>query len=140
MVVSQIRLKALAVMQRLLADAERQHGREGRAVLLPYGGREIDMEVDYTDADIGRALGASPATVAAWRARRQVPRGQRARRLVELSALVERLVRVLEPEYVPVWLNKPMPALDDDKPIDRIADGDYRSVSRIIAELESPTF
>jgi hypothetical protein len=27
-----------------------------------------------------------------------------------------------------VRLNKPNPALDDDKPIDRIAQGDYRSV------------
>ena len=93
-----------------------------------------------SDRDIARATGAGVSTVHAWTKRTRAPRGERAQRLVELSALVERLVRVLEPEYVPVWLNKPMPALDDDKPIDRIADGDYRSVSRIIAELESPTF
>jgi hypothetical protein len=37
-----------------------------------------------------------------------------------------------------VWLSKPVPALDDDKPIDRIAKGDYRSVARLISGIEDP--
>jgi hypothetical protein len=52
--------------------------------------------------------------------------------------LVERLARVIRPDYVPVWLSKPSPALDDDKPIDRIAQGDYRSVARLISGLDDP--
>lgn len=93
-----------------------------------------------SDADIARATGAGVSTVHAWVKRTRAPRGERAHRLVELSALVERLANVLDPDYVPVWLNKPMSALDDDKPIERIARGEYRSVSRIVAELESPTY
>jgi uncharacterized protein (DUF2384 family) len=51
---------------------------------------------------------------------------------------VERLVRVIEPSYVSVWMRKPIPMLDDDKPLDVIAAGDYRRVSRVISSLESP--
>jgi hypothetical protein len=71
-----------------------------------------------------------------WLARRSAPTGVRAERLAELSSLVERLARVIRPTYIPVWLNKPIPALDEDKPIDRIAIGDYRSVARLISGIE----
>jgi len=40
-------------------------------------------------------------------------------------------------EDIPVWLVKPVEALDDDKPIDVIARGDYRQVARLIAGLEA---
>ena len=62
----------------------------------------------------------------------------RAERLAELSAIVERLARVMDAAYVPVWMRKPVPLLDDDKPLDVIAAGDYRRVSRVLAGLESP--
>jgi hypothetical protein len=71
-----------------------------------------------------------------WLARRSAPSGARAERLAELSSLVERLALVIRPTYIPVWLNKPIAALDDDKPIDRIAKGDYRAVARLISGLE----
>jgi hypothetical protein len=54
------------------------------------------------------------------------------------SSLVERLARVIHPAYIPVWLSEPNPALDDDKPTDRIAQGDHRSVARLISGLEDP--
>jgi uncharacterized protein (DUF2384 family) len=101
---------------------------------------KIKARAPLTDADVARALGASPATVAAWRARRQVPRGQRARRLVELSALVERLAAVVEADYIPVWLNKPVPRLGNRAPADVLAAGGYEQVSGVIGELEYPTF
>jgi hypothetical protein len=46
----------------------------------------------------------------------------------------------MDPEYIPVWLRKPLVALGDDKPLDVLARGDYRRLSRLISELESPTF
>jgi uncharacterized protein (DUF2384 family) len=101
---------------------------------------KIKALAPLTDADIARALGASPATVAAWRARRQVPRGRRARRLVELSALVERLAGVIDPDYIPVWLNKPVPRLENRAPAAVLAAGGYEQVSGAIGELEYPTF
>ncbi len=57
---------------------------------------------------------------------------------IQLSSLVERLARVIHPSYISVWLNKPNPALDDDMPIDRIGQGDYRSVARLVSGLEDP--
>jgi len=47
-------------------------------------------------------------------------------------------MRVMDPSYISIWMRKPIPALDDRKPLDVIRDGDYREVSRIVAALESP--
>ena len=88
--------------------------------------------------DIARATGANETTVRAWLRGSRSPSGVRAERLAELSSIVERLARVMEPSYVPVWMRKPVPLLDDDKPLDVIAAGDYRRVSRVLASLESP--
>ena len=93
-----------------------------------------------TDADIARATGAAASTVRAWLAGTRVPTGERAERLLELSALVERLSRVIDPSYISVWLRKPVPALGDDKPLDVIGGGGYRRVAKLISALEeSPT-
>lgn len=93
-----------------------------------------------SDSDIARATGAAASTVRAWLAGTRGPTGQRAERLVELSALVERLTRVMDPSYIAVWLRKPVPALDDDKPLEVIGRGEYRRVAKIVSALEeSPT-
>jgi hypothetical protein len=91
-----------------------------------------------SDRQIGAATGAAPSTVRDWLARRSAPTGARAERVAELAAIVERLPRVMQPDYIPVWLAKPIEALDDDKPLDVIARGDYRKVARLISELEDP--
>ena len=90
-----------------------------------------------TTPDIARATGADETTVRAWLRDERSPSGTYAERLAELSSIVERLARVMQPTYVPVWMRKPVPLLDDDKPLDVIAAGDYRRVSRVIAGLES---
>ncbi|MGH3146858.1 MAG: hypothetical protein ACRDTR_13765, partial [Rubrobacter sp.] len=74
-----------------------------------------------SDRDIARATGAGVSTVGAWMRRTREPGGVRAERLAELSAVVERLSRVTESDYIPVWLRKPMVALDDEKPLDVLA-------------------
>jgi transcriptional regulator with XRE-family HTH domain len=89
-----------------------------------------------SDRDIARATGSGESTVRAWRSGQRNPSGVRAERLVELSSLVERLVRVMDAGYVAVWLRKPVAALGDAKPVDLIAQGDYRRVSRVVAALE----
>src|SRR5690348_3773846 len=89
-------------------------------------------------ADIARATGANETTARAWLRGSRSPSGVRAERLAELSSIVERLARVMEPAYVPVWMRKPVPLLDDDKPLDVLGAGDYRRVWRVIAGLEAP--
>ena len=93
---------------------------------------------NLTVPDISRATGAHATTVRAWLREERSPSGEHAERLAELSAIVERLARVMDPTYVPVWMRKPIALLDDDKPLDVIAEGDYRRVSRVIAGFESP--
>jgi hypothetical protein len=89
-------------------------------------------------SDMARATGANETTVRAWlRDGGRSPSGTYAERLAELSSLVERLVHVMQPEHVPVWMRKPVPLLDDDKPLDVIATGEYRRLSRVIAGLEA---
>jgi len=87
-------------------------------------------------ADLARATGADESTVRAWLNETRSPSGERAERLAEFSSVVERLAKVIRPDYIPVWLRKPNPLLDDEKPIDLVATGEYRSVSRVIAALE----
>jgi hypothetical protein len=88
------------------------------------------------DAEIARATGAAASTVRAWLAGTRAPTGERAERLVELSALVERLARVMDPSYIAVWLRKPVPALGDDKPLEVIGRGEYRRVAKLLSALE----
>lgn len=102
--------------------------------------QKIKALAPLTDVDIARATGSSASTVAAWRAHRHVPRGTRAHRLVELSAVVERLHSVMQADYIPVWLNKPVRRLEHRAPADVLASGGYEQVSGAIGELEYPTF
>ncbi len=90
-----------------------------------------------TVSDIARATGANETTVRAWLREDRSPSGAHAERLAELSVIVERLVQVMQATYVPVWMRKPIPLLDDDKALDVIAAGDYRRVSRVVAGLEA---
>ena len=69
---------------------------------------------------------------------RSEPTGARAERLIELAEMIKRLALVLRPESIPVWLQRPILALDDEKPIEIIARGEYRRVAKLIAEIEYP--
>jgi transcriptional regulator with XRE-family HTH domain len=91
-----------------------------------------------SDDDIARATGAGRSTVNAWLRGSRRPSGERAERLAELSAIVDRLSLVMAPDYIPLWLRKPQAGLGDDKPIDVMARGEYRKVSSLVAALESP--
>jgi uncharacterized protein (DUF2384 family) len=66
------------------------------------------------------------------------PTGERAARLIELAEMADRLTRVMDPEHIPIWLNRPIEALDNDKPVELPARGDSRRVAQLIAELEYP--
>ena len=90
------------------------------------------------DVLLARATGAARSTARAWLAGRTSPSGRYADRVVELSEIVDRLARVVDPEYIPVWLTKPVEALGDEKPIDLIKRGSYKQVARVVAALEDP--
>jgi uncharacterized protein (DUF2384 family) len=98
----------------------------------------VHDEAHLSSEDIAAATGAAPSTARAWVALKRIPSGTRAQRIAELSSISERLLRVMDPEYIPVWMNKPVPALDDRKPIELISGGEYLRVARIVSALEEP--
>jgi DNA-binding transcriptional regulator YiaG len=110
-----------ALMSPLLEDAQRVHDTAG-----------------LSDRMIAAATGAKPSTVRGWLAGRSEPTGARAERLIELAEMIKRLTLILRPESIPVWLQRPILALDDEKPIELIARGEYRKVAKLIAEIEYP--
>ncbi len=100
--------------------------------------RRVHDQAQLSDRHIAAATGARPSTVRDWLSGRSAPSGARADRLVELGAMIDRLARVMQPEFIPIWLTRPIEALQDDKPVDVLARGDYRRIARLIAELECP--
>jgi transcriptional regulator with XRE-family HTH domain len=91
-----------------------------------------------SDTQVAQATGAAPSTVRDWFRGRSSPTGTRAERVAELAEIVDRLTRIIEPEYIPVWMSKPIEALDDRKPLHLIARGRARQVAKVISGLESP--
>jgi putative toxin-antitoxin system antitoxin component (TIGR02293 family) len=89
------------------------------------------------ESQISRAIGVNRSTVGAWLRRQRAPSGVRAERIAELSSIVSRASAVMRPEYIPVWLSKPVPALGFEKPMDLVARGDYRQVAELLGELET---
>jgi uncharacterized protein (DUF2384 family) len=87
---------------------------------------------------IAEAVGAAPSTVRDWFAGRSSPTGDRARRVAELGEITDRLARVIDADYIQVWLLKPIEALDDRRPIELLARGQARRVAQVISGLESP--
>ena len=91
-------------------------------------------------ADIARATGAAKATVTSWLRATRRPRAEHRDRLLELVTIADRLSEIMDDDQIALWLQKPLVALDDERPLDAIADGGYRRVSRVVAELENDSF
>lgn len=100
--------------------------------------RRVHRSACLSDRQIAAATGAKPSTVRDWLSGRSAPSGTRADRLVELAEMTDRLARVMQADYIPIWLNRPLEVLDDEKPVEVLARGDYRRVAKLIAELEYP--
>ena len=98
----------------------------------------IHRDAHLPDKLIAEAVGAKPSTVRDWLNGRSSPTGERARRVAELAEITDRLARVIDARYIPVWMLKPVEALDDRTPTELIAAGHARLVARLISGLESP--
>ena len=83
-----------------------------------------------SDREIAAATGAKASTVRDRLRGRSSPTGSRAARLIELGEVTDRLARLMDADYIL--------ALDDDKPVERLARGDYRSIATLVASLEYP--
>lgn len=85
-------------------------------------------------ADLALVLGATPRSVARWRAGTVLPRRAVEERLLELAAVLDAVrARAVEAETARLWLRRPHRELGYDRPLDRIAAGGFRD---LIAVLE----
>jgi len=100
--------------------------------------QRVHRSAQLNDRVIAAATGARPSTVRDWLNDRSTPTGSRAERLVELGEMTDRLTRIMDPGYIALWLNRPLQALGDDKPVELLARGEYRRVAQLVAELEYP--
>ena len=90
--------------------------------------------------DIARATGAEVGTVTSWARAKRQPSAAFRDRLLDLIAIVDRLSRTMDQKYIPLWLNKPLPALGDERPLVALGNGRYKEVSKLVAELENDSY
>ena len=97
-----------------------------------------DDIVDTTD--VARVLGSTVRSVARWQAAEVAPRRKSEERLLELKAVLDLARKHLRPESARLWLRSPNPELSYNKPVDLIADGEYRQViGALLAMAEGVT-
>jgi hypothetical protein len=100
---------------------------------------ELEDLFTYLDAkEVEQVTDSTPKTVRSWRSKDTAPMGVKLERLGELNAITQRLARLMKPDFIRVWLRTPVPLLDDEKPIELLTRGEYKKVSKLIANLESP--
>lgn len=90
--------------------------------------------------DVAQITGTTARSVNRWTTAKSAPRREAEDRLLELKAVVDTLRTVLREEPARLWLRSPNPELDWRKPLDLVADGDYRRViGAILAMAEGVT-
>jgi putative toxin-antitoxin system antitoxin component (TIGR02293 family) len=86
--------------------------------------------------DIARLLGTTNRSVARWQHDHVDPsRREHLDRLLELKAATDLALQVMPAASAAMWLRAPIPALDYDKPLDLIRDGEFRRVIAGLAAL-----
>jgi putative toxin-antitoxin system antitoxin component (TIGR02293 family) len=107
---------------------------------LPQRLRNAVQQTDLDQADIARLLGTNPRTVARWLKDQTEPRPEARRRLLEVVAVLEHLSGVLQPQAAHDWLFSPNAMLDHHKPVDLLAEGEFRRVLAMIDALAEGVF
>lgn len=85
---------------------------------------------------IAQAVGAKPRAVRGWLAGRSSPKADQARRLSELAEITERLARVIDVRFIPMWMVRPTADLDQRTPVEAMASGQGERVARLVSGLE----
>jgi uncharacterized protein (DUF2384 family) len=90
--------------------------------------------------DVAQVTGSTPRSVSRWANAGVAPRRESEDRLLELKAVVDQLRSVLRDEPARLWLRSPNPSLDWRKPLELVAEGDYRRViGAVLAMAEGVT-
>ncbi len=117
-----------------------RRGRSGAATVYAETIGRMSDRVRLRHEDVGRAVGASPRSVARWAEGKTGPRSKTRDRLFELSAVAQELGKVLKPDAGEAWLLTPNPMLDFDRPIELIPRGEYKRVLAAIEGMQDGVF
>ncbi|WP_420640236.1 antitoxin Xre/MbcA/ParS toxin-binding domain-containing protein [Candidatus Poriferisocius sp.] len=90
-----------------------------------------------TNAEIARATGVRERQVQNWASGQSRPRDVSRDRLVDVHYLVQQLAEVYKPEGVDIWLHARNRALDGERPIDLLAQGEFKLVLDAVNRLRS---
>jgi len=111
------------------------------AATFPERLRAAAAQTDLDQGDIAYLVGANPRTVARWLADGgSTPRTEIRRRALEVIAVLEQLSGVLTPQAGHDWLFSPNPMLGHEKPIDLLAEGEWRRVLGMVSALAEGVF
>lgn len=100
--------------------------------------RFVERVGELSDADAAKLLDAKTATVRSWRTGAREPGESATRRIFAMHDLFERIATIVQPERIPVWVRRPIPALDRRSVLDALEAGALRDVDAFVADLESP--
>lgn len=81
-----------------------------------------------TQAELGRAVGASLRTVQNWASGTTVPAGAKAQRLLDIQYIVRELRTTYTDEGVRIWLHSRNRNLGRRRPIELLTEGDFDAV------------
>jgi len=100
----------------------------------------LEQRAGLTHEDIARVVGSSPRSISRWAHGDAGPRSRSRDRLLEVTAVVTELTRVLASDAAHVWLFTPNPFLEFDRPIDLVSEGQYRRVLAAVNALADGVF
>ena len=93
-------------------------------------------EGDVVDTvDLARVSKTNPRSVSRWRSQETTPRREAEDRLLELRAVVDLARTVMNDDAARFWLRSPHRDLSYEKPVDLIAEGEYRRVVDLLLAL-----
>ena len=87
------------------------------------------------NVDVARVSDSNPRSVARWKAQEATPRREAEERLLELRAVVDLARRVMRDDAARFWMRSPNPDLGYEKPLDRVAEGQYQTVIDLLLAL-----
>jgi putative toxin-antitoxin system antitoxin component (TIGR02293 family) len=106
-----------------------------RMASLPHS-EDVNVEEALGVAEVARILGVHPRTVERRRGTRKVPRPLEMQREEKLHRIWRELIDLFSTENAIYWLTHPVPALEDRRPVDLMAeDGGLDRVLEAIGRM-----
>jgi hypothetical protein len=101
---------------------------------------QVMRETSIDASGVARILDRDPKTVQRWLRHETAPRWEVREVVLALNVVLERLAEVIDPTAVEDWLFTPVPALDNQLPVDLIRVGRAREVLNLIDAIGEGVF